>query len=248
MEPVVTVITVVFQAEELIGRTMESVVRQTLPGIEHLVIDGASVDKTLEIVRSHSRPALRWISEPDHGIYDAMNKGLNLARGRYVIFMNAGDEFAADNVLEKVLGKNPLADYYFGNTIVVDLSGRVKGERRLVPPEHLDWKSMQYGMCVSHQSMIVRRDICPEYNLRYKISADIDWSIRVLKQAKSIVNSHECIARFLEGGVSSSRRKIALKERFAIFTNHYGFLRNIINHLWILVRFIIHRITRKSMT
>jgi glycosyltransferase involved in cell wall biosynthesis len=248
MEPIVTVITVVFRAEALIGKTMTSVAEQTMKNTEHLVIDGGSDDRTLDIIRTFQRDSLKWISERDGGIYDAMNKGLSMAKGKYVIFLNAGDEFYDRDVLHNALGDNPDADFYYGNTAVINLNGEILGDRRLAPPENLDWKSLRFGMCVSHQSMIVKRAICAKYDLKYKISADIDWTINTLKRCKQIVNTKGYIAKFLEGGVSSSRRKSGLKERFVIMSSHYGLLPTLCNHVWILLRFIIHAISGKGMT
>lgn len=248
MEPLVTVITVVFRAETLIGKTMQSVAEQTMQHIEHLVIDGGSNDRTTDVIRSFERDSLRWISEPDRGIYDAMNKGLALAKGKYVIFLNAGDEFYDSHVLSDVLGDQPKADFYYGNTAVINLAGEVLGDRRLTPPKNLNWKSLRFGMCVSHQSMIVKRSLCAVYDLQYKISADIDWTINTLKRCNTIINTDRYIAKFLEGGVSSSRRKSGLKERFIIMCRHYGLVNTILNHCWILLRFIIHVFTGKNMT
>jgi glycosyltransferase involved in cell wall biosynthesis len=247
-KPVVTVITVVFNAGQLVARTMESVASQSWPHIEHLVIDGMSTDNTLEVVSKYNRPALKVFSDRDQGIYDAMNKGLDLATGDYVVFMNAGDEFYGPLVIERALNDFPQADFYYGNTAVVDADGNVLGNRRLTPPEKLNWKSLQFGMCVSHQSMIVRRSKCVKFDLQYKISADIDWTIRTLQQCETIVNLHDHVSRFLVGGISAKRRKASWFERYRIMSRHYGPVQTFFNHIWILIRFIWHKLTRRSMT
>ncbi len=247
-KPIVSVITVVFNAEQFIARTMESVAAQTWPGIEHLVIDGLSTDKTLQIVSRYKRPQLIVISDRDSGIYDAMNKGLENAKGEYVVFMNAGDEFYRHDTLERVFSAFPPSDFYFGNTAVVDLQGNVLGNRRLEPPANLTWKSFRFGMCVSHQSMIVRRSKCARFDLQYKISADIDWTIRTLQQCDTITNLQDYIARFLEGGLSAKRRKASWFERYRIMVGHYGHVQTFVNHIWIVLRFVWHKLTRKSMT
>jgi len=231
--PVVTVITVVYNGQQFIERTVRSVQAQRGVALEHLIIDGASKDGTLSIVERMRNPATVVVSEQDRGIYDAMNKGLAKARGTFVIFMNAGDEFADELALRRATDGNYSADFIYGNTLVVD---------------QLTWRSFNHGMCVSHQSMLVRRTLAVPFDLRYKISADIDWTIRVLKQCKVIINANAYIARFLEGGVSAARRKEGLKERFQIMRHHYGLIPTLINHLFIALRYPLQRVFRKSMT
>ena len=246
--PVVTVITVVFNGERFIERTLRSVQAQRGVALEHLIIDGASKDGTLTIVDRLKNASTVVVSERDSGIYDAMNKGMAKARGTFVIFMNAGDEFADELALSRAMDGNVNADFIYGNTLIVDESGSVLGDRRLSPPPQLTWRSFNHGMCVSHQSMLVRRTLAVPFDLRYKISADIDWTIRVLKQCQVIVNANAYIARFLEGGVSASRRKEGLKERFEIMRRHYGLIPTLFNHLFIVLRYPLQRVFRKSMT
>lgn len=246
--PMCSIITVVYNAEALVARTLRSVASQTFQSYEHWIIDGCSKDNTLQVVEQNKHSRMHVLSERDAGIYDAMNKGLQKASGRFVIFMNAGDEFYDASALERALKGHEDTDFIYGNTAVVDASGAVLGDRRLTPPESLSWRSLQRGMCVSHQSMLVRRELTEPYDLHYRISADVDWTIRMLKKSKRVVNVHGYIARFLEGGVSSSRRNDGLKERFRIFVKHYGLLTAVFNHGIIALRFVVHRITRKSMT
>jgi glycosyltransferase involved in cell wall biosynthesis len=177
-----------------------------------------------------------------------MNKGLQRAKGTFIIFMNAGDEFFDEFVLERALASHRDADFIYGETVVVDEAGNVLGNRRLSPPKVLYWRSLQRGMCVSHQSIFMRRELAEPYNLEYRISGDIDWTIRMLRKSHSIVNAHSTISKFLEGGVSASRRKQGLVERFEIMRKHYGLLTTLLNHVIILLRYPLHKLTRKSMT
>lgn len=246
--PLISVITVVYNAEGLIEKTLQSILAQTYPNIENLIIDGKSNDNTLRVIQKYEDPRIRIISEPDKGIYDAMNKGIVQAKGDYIIFINAGDEFYAPDTLSSIMNSADDADIYYGNTAVINSKGEILGDRRLLPPDDLNWRSLRFGMCVSHQSLLVKKSIAPEYDLSYKISADIDWVIRTLQNAQTILNTHTYISRFLEGGVSSSKRKIALKERFSIMVKHYGILQTLYSHLYITLRFIKHRFTKKNMT
>lgn len=247
-QPKISVITVVYNSVSLIERTIKSVLSQTYTNIEYVIIDGASTDGTLELIEKYESKIALIHSGKDNGIYDAMNKGLKDATGDYVLFLNAGDELYAADTIEKIFLSAVNADVYYGNTAVVNKHGKILGDRRLSPPEQLDWKSLRFGMCVSHQSFIARRLLCDFYNTDYKIAADIDWVINVLKQSDKIINTHLYISKFLEGGASNKGRKKALFERFSIMVKHYGFFRAIINHIIILFRYPWHKLTRRSMT
>lgn len=247
-QPKISVITVVYNGVSLIERTIKSVLSQTYTNIEYVIIDGASTDGTLELIEKYESKIALIHSGKDNGIYDAMNKGLKDSSGDYVLFLNAGDELYAADTIEKVLSSAENADVYYGNTAVINENGKILGDRRLSPPEKLDWKGLRFGMCVSHQSFIARRLLCDFYDTNYKIAADIDWVIKVLKQSDKIINTHLYISKFLEGGASNKGRKKALFERFLIMVKHYGFFRTIINHILILFRYPFHKLTKRSMT
>jgi glycosyltransferase involved in cell wall biosynthesis len=246
--PKISIITVVYNGETLIERTIQSVLNQSYSNIEYIIIDGASTDSTMNIIKKYQSKIALLHSGKDRGIYDAMNRGLKDATGDYVLFLNAGDLLFSEDTLEKVFASGSDADVYYGNTAVIDEQGNILGDRRLSPPENLDWKSLRYGMCVSHQSFIPKRLLCDFYNLDYSISADIDWVIQALKQAEKIENTHQYISKFLAGGTSNTKRKKALLERFSILSKHYGFFPTLFHHFVILLRYPIHRITKKTMT
>lgn len=242
----ISIITVVFNAGETLAATITSIAEQTWQDRELVIIDGGSTDNTHRIIEENKRLVDIYISEKDRGIYDAMNKGLRAATGDYVIFINAGDLFYDRDVLAKMMASYSDADVYYGNTMIVDSNGNDLGERRLKLPENLNWHSLQWGMVVSHQSILARKSLCGEFNLNYKISADIDWTIRLLKNSKTIVNTHMFVSRFLAGGTSAKRRRLGLRERFEIMVVHYGLMRTLLNHFLILFRYFIHLLSGKS--
>lgn len=236
-----TIITCTFNAAETLERTIRSVDSQTYPGIEHLIIDGASKDGTLEIAATSKRA--KFISEPDKGLYDAMNKGIRMATGDYIIFLNAGDKFHTDDTLEKVaamIKDDP--DIIYGETALVDNDGTFKRMRRLKSPENLNWKSFKKGMLVCHQSFWAKRELAlrTPYDLIYRYSADVDWCIRIMKQSKVLLNTHETLIDYLEEGMSTKNRKASLKERFKIMNAHYGLFSTLINHIYFLFRAILY--------
>ncbi|MBR6998717.1 MAG: glycosyltransferase, partial [Prevotella sp.] len=163
-----TVVTITFNAEAVLQRTLDSVLQQTHEDVEHLIIDGASTDGTLRLAeqyKSQSDASARGHkviirSEPDDGIYHAMNKGLTQASGDYILYLNAGDSFPQADTLELVahrcrlneLPSDELPAVLYGNTDIVDAEGCYLHPRRLQPPAQLTWRSFRHGMLVCHQA------------------------------------------------------------------------------------------------
>ncbi len=244
MEPLFSIITVTWNAAAVIAPTLESVQRQTNTDYEMLIIDGASTDDTLNIVRGASISSLRVFSEPDQGLYDAMNKGIKRARGRYIIFLNAGDAFASDTVLARLAqltSGNPGVIY--GQTQLVDQSREVVGERHLTAPKRLTVDSFLRGMVVCHQAFVVRRDLAPQYDLQYRLSADYDWCIRVLKASPANAYAGRVpIISYLADGMTTRHHRASLLERYRIMCHHYGTMKAILAHLSFIPRFVKRRI------
>ncbi|NRF39078.1 glycosyltransferase family 2 protein [Pedobacter foliorum] len=235
MQPKLSVITIVYNNVKDIERTMLSVLNQTYKNIEYIIIDGASKDGTVDKIYNYKSRLAQFISEPDKGIYDAMNKGLSLTTGDYVLFMNSGDEIYAPETVAEVFESASSADIYYGETEMYDEDWISLGQRRHHAPENFDWQSFRYGMSISHQAIYVRRSLAEPFDLKYKYSADIDWIIKAAKHASSIVNTHTYVAKYLVGGISKKKHMASLKERFHIFTKYYGLIPNLINHLFIAI-------------
>jgi glycosyltransferase involved in cell wall biosynthesis len=245
-KPILSVITVVYNGERFIERTIKSVISQSYNNIEYIVIDGKSKDKTIEILNNYKEHIDILVSQRDEGIYDAMNKGLKLATGDYVIFMNAGDQFYANDTIEQIFRNEDYADIYYGDTLIVDEDNQSLGKRRLRPPEKLTWKSFRMGMRVCHQSFIIKRKLAPLYDTNYKIAADIDWCISGMKASSHICNTHIFISRYISGGASWQNQRKALKERLHIMRLHYGLMQTLFFHLIITIRFIFNKITTQT--
>ena len=238
--PRISIITICYNASHTISRTLQSIQAQTYSELEHLVIDGASRDNTLDLVRTLAPRALVH-SERDQGIYDAMNKGLSHATGDYIWFINAGDALPSPTIVEEVVreacpnGARP--DIIYGDTRLIDSEGRDLGLRRLRPPHSLTWESFRDGMLVCHQAFIVRRAIAPKYNLRYRFSSDVDWCIRCLKVAKECTFIPRPIALYLNEGATTANHRASLIERFEVMSEHYGLFATLWRHLrFLLVR------------
>lgn len=234
--PKLSVITVVYNNATDIERTIKSVINQTYHNMEYIVIDGLSNDGTLSIIEKYQAQISKLVSEKDYGIYDAMNKGLTLATGDYVLFMNSGDEIYDINTVENIFSTAQDADIYYGETEMLNASLKSEGTRRHKTPKKLSLASFKYGMCVSHQAIYIKKSITKPYNSTYQLSADIDWILSALQKAKSIVNVNFYVAKYLMGGLSKQKHLQSLKERFKIFSHYFGTIPNIFNHGIIALR------------
>ncbi len=255
----ITVATVTWNAGKLIERTINSVEKQTYAYVEHLIIDGNSHDETLEHVHHYqernSRASVKHeivcISEPDEGLYDAMNKAIDMATGSYIVFLNAGDMFHDENTLQQIAkaakSANDLPAVIYGDTDLVDQAGHFIRKRRLSPPEHLNWRLFKNGMLVCHQAFFARTDIVRKlhYDRQYRFSADFDWCIRIMRKAEqkglAIVNAHIVVANYLSEGLTTRNHKASLCERFRIMAHHYGLLPTIKQHAWFVIRSFIKK-------
>lgn len=213
-----------------IERTVQSVINQTYQNTEYIVIDGASTDGTLDVLYRYQLHISQLISEKDKGIYDAMNKGLALATGDYVLFMNSGDEIYAPDTIAHVFATTADADIYYGETEMIDDDGNSLGRRRHKAPNQFTWRSFKYGMSISHQAIYIRRSLVDPYNPKYQLSADIDWILTAAKKARTIVNVNRYVAKYLVGGMSKKKHRQSLLERFDIMKRHYGLLPTVFNH------------------
>lgn len=254
-----TIITCTYQAEKELKRTLRSVLEQTYKDVEHLIVDGASTDATLRLTQAYvtesqaqnNEHQVMVTSEPDKGLYDAMNKGLKHATGDYVLFLNAGDTFPSESTLTQVAASaeraSVLPGVLYGDTDIVDNEGRFVRHRRLSPPKKLSWKSFMQGMLVCHQAFYARTDLAKKvpYQLKYRYSADVDWCIRVMKMAQKqglpLCNVQTVVANYLDGGMTEKNHKASLKERFRVMESHYGYLPTLFMHAWFAVRSVLKK-------
>lgn len=232
--PRISIITIVYNDFHHLEETILSVVKQTYGIIEYIIIDGNSTDGTMDLIKKYSDKLAYWVSEKDNGIYDAMNKGLHAATGDFVLFLNSGDQLHEKSTIEKIVQQiDEKTDVIYGETVLINDNGKILGMRRKQAPEKLTWKSFLFGMMVCHQSVLVRREIAPVYNEKYRFSADFEWVLLSLKKARKIVNSHQIISRYLEEGATTHNHKESLKERFDIMKHYFGLIPTVLVHLWL---------------
>jgi glycosyltransferase involved in cell wall biosynthesis len=246
--PKVSFITVVFNNRENLEKTIAAIRNQKYTNTEIIIIDGGSTDGTLDVVEKNKDIIAYSVSEKDNGIYDAMNKGLRAAKGDYVWFMNSGDIPFDDDTLMNVFKTVKDGDVYYGDTEMVDETGKSFGNRTLkVPPKELDWKKMIDGMVVSHQSLIVKRAICDEYDINYRFVSDIDWAIKLLKKSSKVINTNLTLSKFLIGGYSRQYTIKSLKERFGMLCKHFNCVKVILNHFKLSYLFVVYIIKRRKL-
>ena len=259
----ITYVTITFNAAKVLQRTLDSIMQQDYPNIVHLIIDGASTDNTMKLVddyiaRSNAAEnghRIQVTSEPDKGIYDAMNKGLRSLDGDYVCFLNAGDFLPSPDTVSKIAEaatnthhqtpNTQLPAVLYGDTDIVDGEGRFLHHRRLSPPENLTWKSFKQGMLVCHQAFYARTDfaIATPYDMQYRYSADVDWCIRVMKAAEKenvpLLNLKMVVANYTEEGQTTLHHRESLWERYRVMEHHYGRVQTCLLHLWFVVRALL---------
>ena len=241
--PLISIITIVYNGDKFLERTIQSIIKQSYNRIEYIIIDGNSNDKTLEIINNYAHNITFWQSEPDKGLYDAMNKGIKAAKGEYLLFINAGDELFDEGTIKKIVhSASDLPDIYYGETLMVNENYLPIGTRSEVTPHklplRLKWQDMAYGMVVCHQSILVKRTIADFYNTNHPYCADIDWIIKALKKSKTVVNVGFNVSKYLKGGISDKQLKKSLVDRFKVMQEHFGLFRTVFSHIFITVRAI----------
>lgn len=239
--PKFTIITVTFNAAKVLEETIQSILSQSYKNVEYIIVDGQSKDGTLQITDKYKKWIHCLISEPDKGLYDAMNKGIRIATGDYLCFLNAGDKFHDTHTLQSIvhsLKENELPDVLYGETAIVDHNGKFLHMRRLSTPQTLNWKSFKKGMVVCHQAFFAKRELAVQepYSLSYRFSADFDWCIRIMKRANHLHNTHLTLIDYLNEGMTTQNHKASLKERFRIMVKHYGYISTILHHAWFVIR------------
>lgn len=241
--PLISVITITFNAQAAIEPTLLSVASQTFRDYEHIIIDGASSDDTLAIARRFAD--VRILSEKDHGLYDAMNKGIDLARGRYLLFLNAGDTFHSDKVMEAYARRALQGDdIIYGDTVIVGPDRHIIGKRHLTAPVSLTFESFAKGMLICHQAFMVRKEIAPKYDMQYRFSADYDWTVKCIANSdpRKCTNLNLIAIDYLSDGLTDRNKMKSLRERYRIMATHYGGIRTFVNHIGFLFRALLRKL------
>lgn len=197
----ITIITVTYNAEKYIEQTIKSVIDQDYPNIEYIIIDGASSDGTIDIIKKYEKNISYWISEADSGVYDAMNKGIDVATGEWINFMNAGDTFVSNSTVSTIIEKlQPISELVYGDSFLI-----TKTEEQYRKAKQID--NFFNGIPFCHQALFAKRAILSKYkfNTFYSIAADYDFILKTfsLKHHYQYINIPVC--NFLGDGLSQQQ-------------------------------------------
>lgn len=242
-QPLVTIITVVYNGEKYLEQAIQSIVKQTYENIEYIIVDGGSQDNTLEIIKKYDHEITAWSSEPDKGIYDAMNKGLSRASGDIVAFLNADDWYEVDAIesIVNVFLDNKNIDFVFGDVIQLDTSKKEERTYRVRLNEAK--RLMPFG----HPALFVKTEIHKKipFDLSFKIAADYDFVLTLLDQKFRYYYLNKRITNFRLEGISSTENM--LKENYRVLTKHYGMFSAIyglsinvtLNYFWKFIHYVL---------
>ena len=215
-KPLISVVTVVHNGEKHLKQTINSVIAQDYDNVEYIIIDGGSTDGTLDIIKKYEDQINYWVSEPDSGIYDAMNKGISLCTGDYIAFLNA-DDWYPENSIELVVNASIKLkpDYIFGDMDLYNENVFV-GKRK--PYKY------KYGTPMGHQAFFVKTSLMKEspFDITYKMAADYDFMIKLIKTNHSCIQVNKSLANFRITGASSITNLD--QEYFMIYKEHFGLL------------------------
>ena len=211
-KPLLSIITICYNIKDEIEKTCQSIVSQTWQDFEWIVVDGGSTDGTVDILNQYRSRMNVFISEPDKGVYNAMNKGIKLASGEWLNFMNGGDTYAANDVLEKVFkDKKYDADVLYGNVNKIYPDGHT---------EHSHYKNkldLFYfaNDVINHQSTFIRRSLFDKYGLydeKYRIASDWEKWIIFMKNGCMFKKVDMTVADFMCNGISSNQSALAIEK------------------------------------
>ena len=206
--PLITIVTIVYNAVSTIENTILSIIGQTYSNIEYIIIDGGSTDGTKDIIKKYENKVAKWISEPDKGIYDAMNKGIKMATGEWINFMNAGDTFYHSNTIDNIFSDN-LSNY---DVVYGAVNMKYEDFDKIIRPKHRI--SRNHPMPFNHQSVFVRISLHKMnlFDITYRYAADYNFFCKIYKIAR-YKETDQIIANYSVDGISSTNGIAVNKER-----------------------------------
>lgn len=235
----ISIITVCKNAENTIDKTIQSVINQSYSNIEYIIIDGASKDATLQVIERYKENISRLISEPDNGLYDAMNKGIAEATGEFLYFLNSDDILIHENVIDNAVKrlKNLQEDIIYGNVLFIN---KKTGSGYLFQKEKLD-KFFFYKKSLAHPSIFFRRsafDKFGKFNTNFKIVSDYEWLLKAFIRGLSFKHINIIVAVFYIGGLSSNPKYNLLhfSERNKVINEYFSYLEKIKFNIKLLFR------------
>lgn len=220
-QPKVSVVTVCYNSERTIEQAILSVLNQSYHNIEYIIIDGGSTDATVDIIKKYEHRLAYWHSEPDDGIYDAMNKGIRKADGELLAFLNSDDYYFSNDSLQIMVGhfnKNRSADIIAGRIALINSYGIRYGYSNSAD----NLEEIAYRMIFDHPAMLVKRELFildGLFDISYKIAADYEWSLREYGKGRNILPVSTVVTAFRTCGLSSELTYALAEEVYQIGLN-----------------------------
>jgi glycosyltransferase involved in cell wall biosynthesis len=230
--PLISIITVVYNGVTTLEQTMLSVIDQTYKNIEYIIIDGGSTDGTVDIIKKYEKHTAYWISEPDKGIYYAMNKGIEKATGEWINFMNSGDWFYSEFILNDIFmnEENTYSDVIYGS-IYCNLKGKIVH----ITPKKL--KNIKKKFPFYHQASFVKRNVIPYFDTKFKIVADYDMFYKLYNGGYVFKEINIDIAFYDGNGLSSNNSYLLVTENFIVRKQYNN---NILYPFCIYLKNLVH--------
>ncbi len=217
----ISIITVCYNSSATISDTIESVLAQSYPSIEYIIVDGVSTDATLEIINKYKDHIAHIVSEPDNGIYDAMNKGIQIATGNFVGILNSDDIFDNPDVIKNLvsfINQNQELDAVYADLIYVDQSNTNRKTRSYKLRKNALWK-IRFGFMIPHPTFYAKRELFHKlggYKTNYRVAADFELMLRFLLNKIKIARLPITMVRMREGGISSTGFKWIVHQNIEI--------------------------------
>ena len=216
-EPLISIITVVYNNVETLELTIQSVINQPYKNLEYIIIDGGSNDGTVDIIKKYEQRINYWVSEPDNGIYDAMNKGITASKGDVIGLLNSGDTYEGNafQLMANNFNRENKHCVYYGDVYLNYLDMNIKMKTIAV------LQNIQYAMAISHQAMFISRDIYldyGQYDLKYKYAADYAYVLNLFLKKVQFKYLGDVVACFATGGTSDEKILIS---RFECVKAHF---------------------------
>lgn len=237
--PKISVVTVTRNASQLLATTIESVSNQDYVNMEYVVVDGNSTDSSIDVIKSN-KCVSKWVSEPDKGIYDAMNKGARISSGEWIIFLNAGDTFASPDTLSRLAeSAEDGIDVVYGDVI------RGQGHDGILKTASDTLKGHRLAFC--HQSVMVKRELQLKhpFDISHKYSADFKFFKTLSKKGASFRHVNFPVARFDTSGISTRRRSAGIADNMKVICEVDGVVAGLPSLLHLLPTYLISRLRGK---
>lgn len=245
-QPTISVITICYNSNNEIEKTIKSVLNQNYPFIDYIIIDGGSNDGTLDILKKYESKISTLISEPDNGIYDAMNKGIKLAKGSWINFMNAGDEFYNESICTLIVDNIKISEFdvIYGDCVAIDKDNKLE-----VVIKSKSLNKFWEGLIFSHQSCFIKSELLKSYlfNLQYKIAADYYQILSLYCDGKAFFYIPTPVSRISIGGVSYSNRETIL-EQISIVHSKKKYSKRILYYIYPLLLSLIRELLGEKLT